>query len=700
MPGLSAVDAVTLGAYLVGLFAVAVRVRRRARARGEEAAEAYFSAGHAVEWWAVGASVFASNIGSEHLVGLTGSAARYGLVVAVYELGAVPVVLLVGLLFLPTYLGARVQTAPDYLERRYSKRCRMQVVLLSLMLYIFSKVSATLYSGQLLITQLAPQVSEVAAVALLVALTASYVVVGGLEAVIYTETAQAAVLVLGGLLVAGFSLAAVGGLAGLREGVAAMQASAETPLPADYLLVVRAHDDPDFPFPAVLFGYYAISPWYWGCDQVIVQRVLAARDVAHGQLGCVAAALLKFLPMLIMVVPGLCARVLVARGGGSGFEGGSVGGSAGGAGLANASQPFQFDTAYPWLVLNVVPRNARGVIAASMLASLMSALASVFNSAASLVALNLWRERKPAASERELVLVGRVAVVLVAAVSLLWLPVIPRLGDSLFVLMQKPPAYVAPPVLSLYLWGMISRRPTARAAELVLSAGLAAGGARFVLEVAEELGAKQNRFGLFTSLNFLAFAAASFWCCSGALFALSWLMPRCGAASVDPADEAARSRLVFRWALFEELLGESHRLKPEHEPRRAIDQDDSEAEQLEEEAPSQGLAVELPPLGGAGLARRHPSSTSREPEAAGQAGFTQIALHDDPPTPLQQQHQQHDSPEVHDREGECVAGADDESGAAVPLRPAYGCFYSRRTIHLLMGAVMLLWVLQVALVVR
>ena len=694
MPGLSAVDAVTLGAYLVGLFAVAVRVRRRARARGEQAADAYFSAGHAVEWWAVGASVFASNIGSEHLVGLTGSAARYGLVVAVYELGAVPVVLLVGLLFLPTYLGARVQTAPDYLERRYSKRCRMQLVLLSLVLYILSKVSATLYSGQLLITQLAPQVSEAAAVALLVALTASYVVVGGLEAVIYTETAQAAVLVLGGLLVAGFSLAAVGGLSGLREGVAAMQASAESPLPADYLLVVRAHDDPDFPFPAVVLGYYAISPWYWGCDQVIVQRVLAARDVAHGQLGCVAAALLKFLPMLIMVVPGLCARVLVARGGGSG----SVGGSAGGAGLANASQPFQFDTAYPWLVLNVVPRNARGVIAASMLASLMSALASVFNSAASLVALNLWRERKPAASERELVLVGRVAVVLVAAVSLLWLPVIPRLGDSLFLLMQKPPAYVAPPVLSLYLWGMLSRRPTARAAELVLSAGLAAGGARFVLEVAEELRGKQNRFGLFTSLNFLAFAAVSFWCCSGALFVLSWLMPRCGAASVDPADDAARSRLVFRWALFEELLSESHRLKPDHEPRRAIDQDDSEAEQLEEEAPSQGPAVELPRLGGAGLARRHPSSTSREPDAS-EAGFTQIALHDDSPTPPQQQQQQHhDSPEVHDREGE--SEAEDESGAVVPLRAAYGCLYSRRTIHLLMGAVMLLWVVQVALVVR
>lgn len=234
--------------------------------------------------------------------------------------------------------------------------------------------------------------------------------------------------------------------------------------------------------------------------------------MAHGKLGYSAAAALKFLPFFIMVVPGLCARVLVSER----LQG-------------DALDDFVFDLSYPWLVLNVVPRNARGIILASMLSSLMSALASVFNSSATLFTLNVWRPQFPGSSERQLVLVGRCCVVGMAVLALLWVPVMPLLGSSLFIITQKPPAYLAPPILALYLWGMLSRVPTRKAGRWTLAGGTSVGAARFVAEIVEEASGRQL-FGAFTRLNFLHFAAVSFLLCTVALFSLSLSLCTCACA--------------------------------------------------------------------------------------------------------------------------------------------------------------------------
>lgn len=537
------IDLLVLCLYFIILGVISwVVSKHQSRINAEKESSAtdnYFLAERSVGWWAVGASLFASNIGSEHFIGLAGSAAAEGIAVGWYEVGAIPVVILLGQFFLPTYLSAAVQTTPDYLEKRYSRFCRTVIVFVSMFLYIFTKISATLFAGQIILVEVV-RVNKYLAVILLVSFTSLYTILGGLEAVIYTEALQTIVLFVGGFLVLGFSLHEVGGWHGLET-----QLDDLYNIDDNFMHFFRPVSDEDYPWTGFIFGYYAVAPWYWGVDQVIVQRTLAARDVAHGQLGCIMAASLKFLPFLMMVIPGVCGRVLVEN---------RLG--------AEAAVSFDFDTIYPWLVLNVVPQNARGIIIAAMLSSLMSALASVFNSAATLIALNIWKVAYPETSEGNLVKVGRVSVVVLAVFSLLWLQVMPYLGSSLFLIIQAPPSYVGPPILVLYVWGMLSKIPSRRAGQWTLVIGIAVGSVRFVLEVLEDV-AGQHLFGAFTGVNFLHYAAISFVACTCLLFALSYLLTD-GAiyATMDVSDEPSSAELnssidnslLFRWSLFYELM--------------------------------------------------------------------------------------------------------------------------------------------------
>ena len=303
---LGAGDWLTISAYfclLLGVVVYASRRQKRGGGTGSAAAD-YFLADNDVKWWAVAASLFASNIGAEHFVGLAGLAAYSGMAVSFYEFGATVCLLILGYLFLPVFFKCNVATMPSWLEDRFSPFCGTALVVISLALYVLTKISATLYAGELLLQEVM-KVEGWASVGVLIVGTAAYTVAGGLGAVIYTETLQTVVLFVGGLLLLGFSLAEVGGFEIFMK-----QSYPDKPY---YFEILRPYDDPEFPWTGFFSGYFVTSIWYWCNDQVIVQRALAARTVQHGRAGCVGASYLKLLPGFLMCIPGMIAFSLMVE---------------------------------------------------------------------------------------------------------------------------------------------------------------------------------------------------------------------------------------------------------------------------------------------------------------------------------------------------------------------------------------------------
>lgn len=515
-PGLSSAAALLpLAAYLLALLGVtlaASRSSRRAVRGGSSgagtgsAAEAYFLAERAVAWPAAAASLFASNIGAEHLVGLAGTGAASGTAVAFYELGAGVCLLILGYIMLPVYLSAAVATVPDYLEARYGTGARCALVFISLCLYMLTKMSATLFAGGVLLRAVGGDAAARYSPVALIALTALYTLAGGLKAVVWTEALQTVTILAGGALTLALALREAGGWGGV-------QAALDAEVPPDYWHMLRGAGDDEFPWTAFATGYFVVSVWYWAADQEIAQRVLAARGLAHGQAACVAAAFLKLAPGPLMVLPGIISRALQKQRGEGVYAPGA------------ARDEADFDAALPWLVLNVLPPAARGVVVAAMLAALMSSLASVFNSSATLLSVSVWHKLRPQASEASLVLVGRVGVAAVAMLSVAWLPIIPLLGSQLFIYVQRPPSYIAPPVLALYVWGMAPlpprMQPEAFGAGVCLLLGVGAGAVRFIAEVAAGVAGRDERaaLGWYTRMHFQHFAALSFVFSSAVLLA-------------------------------------------------------------------------------------------------------------------------------------------------------------------------------------
>lgn len=510
---LSTWDVATVAVYFVVLLGVAYLVSDRNQKEGTrteedgngpegENGDGYFLAHHSVSWWAVAASLFASNIGAEHFVGLAGTAARSGVAVGFYEWGAMICLLLLGYFYLPVYNLAGVSTTPEYLKGRYNDQCKMALVGVSLLLYLFTKVSATLYAGQVLLEQVT-EVNKWVAAVLLILGTALYTMMGGLTAVIYTEALQTVVLLGGGFMLFGCSMGRIGGMQGLVDRASIVG--------GEFTHIFRSTNDPEFPWTGFVFGYYWVALWYWCCDQVIVQRAIAAKSVSHGRLGSVWGGLLKVVPGFIIVVPGMVARVLMQ-------EEGIV---------DDHTDKQEYDRAFGWMVMNVVPINLRGVLIAGMISALMSSLASVFNSSSTLFTLDVYKRWKPHCEEKELIWVGRMSVAVLAGFSLLWLPVIPMLGEQLFLYIQKPPAYVAPPILAVYTWGMITNYVNETGAAVALWAGIALGALRFFFEILQEVALKPNTYvpflTAFVDIHFLHFAAINFAFSTALLFAWSWI---------------------------------------------------------------------------------------------------------------------------------------------------------------------------------
>lgn len=435
----------------------------------------YFLAGRDVGWFAIGASLFASNIGSEHIVGLAGSGALNGMAQAHWELQAWILVMLAWI-FVPFYYRADVFTMPEFLEQRFSERTRWILSTVSLVAYVFTKVSVTVYAGALVFETLLPTTFGTPENAFWVGafstviLTGIYTVLGGLRAVVYTEVLQTGLLLLGSIFITGFGLYELGGWGELQATLAQ---------DADRFALWRPLSDPSFPWLGVMIASPIIGIWYWCTDQYIVQRTLAARSLQDAQLGAVWGGFLKVWPVFIFLVPGMIGYALVQEGALSipmGPNGEKIAG----------------DMVFPTMVKELLPVGLRGLVVGSLLSALMSSLSSLFNSCATLFTKDVYEKLRPGMSEEHLVKVGRIATGVVVGFGLLWIPIMKEMaegGGGLYDYLQNVQGFLAPPIVSVFVLGLFYDRVNSKGAVWGLLSGFVLGMTKLTLQAMSQNGA-------------------------------------------------------------------------------------------------------------------------------------------------------------------------------------------------------------------
>ena len=439
-PILEQLDWIVLGIYFFALIGVAVWVFIQKNNNTED----YFLAGRNAGWFVIGASIFASNIGSEHVVGLAGTGFESGTPMAHYELHAW-IVLLLGWLFLPFYIRSGVYTTPEFLEKRFDSRSRWFLSVFSLLAYVLTKVSITIYAGGIVVSELLGIPFWYGAIGV-VTFTGIYTVIGGLKAVIYTETLQTVILIFGSLLITILGLYEVGGWGQLQETV--------TSVSPDHFDMWRPISDPNFPWTGMLIGGTIVGIWYWCTDQYIVQRTLAANNITIARRGAIFGAYLKLLPILIFLVPGIIAFALTLQ------------------------QPETYivdraDRAFPMLVKTLLPVGIKGLVAGGLMAALMSSLASVFNSCSTIFTIDIYKKIKPDMSEKSLIKIGKIATFVIVLLGIIWIPIMDKIGGGvMYQYLQNVQSYIAPPVTAVFLLGIIWKRVTSDGAIYTLISGL------------------------------------------------------------------------------------------------------------------------------------------------------------------------------------------------------------------------------------
>jgi SSS family solute:Na+ symporter len=392
---------------------------------------------------------------------------------------------LLGWLFVPHYLQSRVFTMPEFLERRFSANCRWYLTGVSIFAYIFTKISVALFAGGILIREVFGWDYMTTAV-LLVLATGVYTIAGGLAAVIYTDLAQSFILIGGAVLLTLLGLGKAGGFEGMRAA-----------LPPDFFHMIKPIGDPVYPWLGTTVGTVILGIWYWCTDQVIVQKTLSARSVPQARKGAFFCASLKILPVFILVLPGLIAKTLWP-------------------------QDVTGDNAYPLLVMRLLPAGLTGLMVAALLAALMSSLSSVFNSCSTLITMDVYKKLRPEASERRLVLVGRLTTAAIVALSIAWIPFIRYLNSEIYQYLQSVQAYVGAPITATFLTGILWRGATARAAFTTLVFGGVLGALRFLLDILHNaLGYDLGMLNTVVAFSFLNFAVMIFFVCVGLMVLLS-----------------------------------------------------------------------------------------------------------------------------------------------------------------------------------
>jgi solute:Na+ symporter, SSS family len=484
---LATADLVIIGIYFAIVFGIGMYFARK-----EKNTEDYFLASRDISWFFVGASLFVSNISTEHFIGLSGTGASSGLPVGAFEWLACLILLILGWVFVPFYLRSNVFTMPEFLERRFNRQCAVYLAGISIIAYIFTKISVQLYAASVVLERIAGWSLWQTAIVLVI-VTGIYTVAGGLAAVIYTDTVQTLILITGAVALTIIGLGKVGGFEHLRAIV-----------PSDYFHMVKSASDSQFPWTGIFFGAPILGIWYWCTDQVIVQRVLSARDEGHAKAGTIFAGFLKILPVFMLVLPGIIAYALFR------------------------DQLRSPDYAYPTLVLNLLPVGLVGLVMAALLAAVMGAMSSVFNSASTLVTLDFYKKLRPDADERRLVNFGRIATGIMVLLGLLWVPFIHYISSQLYIYLQSVQAYISPPIAACFVLGILWPRLNGAGAITSLLTGFVLGAVRFVLELADR--ASGGRFESpvarwIIDMNFLHYAIFMFVVCSVVLVVVSLLGP-------------------------------------------------------------------------------------------------------------------------------------------------------------------------------
>lgn len=476
-------DWIVVGAYFLVLFGIAWWSFRK---KQDSSAE-YFLASRHVGWFVIGASIFASNIGAEHIVGLAGTAAKTGVVMGHYELHSW-LALLLGWVFVPFYLRSKVFTMPEFLEKRYSPQARWFLSLISLVGYVLTKVSVNVYAGAV-VFQTLMGIDFWTGALIVVLVTGIYTVLGGLRAVVYTEALQTIVLIAGSATVTLMAISKIGGWNNLVSTAG-----------IDHLNLFLPANHPDFPWPGMIFAPPIVGLWYWCTDQFIVQRTLAAKSEKQARQGTIFAAYLKLLPFFIFILPGVAAFALAKTG---------------------KISMGAADQAFPALVKALLPTGIRGLVAGGLLAALMSSLASVFNSCSTLFTMDIYRKLKPLSSEKTLVFVGRIATTVVVLSGVLWIPFMKYISSELYHYLQSIQSYIAPPIAAVFFFGLFFKRINAKGALTALIGGFVLGMCRLVAELNKE--SLSGWLYTFASINFLYFCIILFLVCVTLMIVVSLL---------------------------------------------------------------------------------------------------------------------------------------------------------------------------------
>jgi SSS family solute:Na+ symporter len=466
----SQIDLLVLVAYLIIVLSLGFYYSRRS----DENYSDYFLAGRNIGWFTVGISIFATNISSEHFIGLAGSGSTRGLAVGQFELMAIFTLIFLGWILAPIYLKSGVVTVPEFLEKRFDRKIRKMFAGFSIAIYIFTKILVSLFAAGLLFYKIFG-LNIYASSIIIVLITGLYSVTGGANAVMRTQLFQGIILILGAVILSAFGLNAVGGFSGL-----------EAKLPADFFNMFKVISDPDFPWTGILFGAPIIAFWYWCTDQYIVQRLFSAKSVNDARRGTLLAAFLKVLPIFILVLPGLIAAALYPE--------------------------INGDEAYSALVAgDLLPIGLKGIVVAGLLAAIMSSLAGAFNSTAVLFTNDFYKVRNPQANQRKLVLVGRLTTTAVVIVAILIVPLVKVISSQVYLFLQSVQAFVSPPITAVFLFGLFSKKITSKTALITLLVGETIGFSRLILEIISNLGVQLHPALIWIlGINFLHFAVFLF----------------------------------------------------------------------------------------------------------------------------------------------------------------------------------------------
>ncbi|CAL1536392.1 unnamed protein product [Lymnaea stagnalis] len=491
--------------------------------------KSYFLAGRNMKWWPVGASLFSSNIGSEHFVGLAGTGAAAGIAMVLYEWSSMFLVIVLAWLFLPVYASAGVYTLPEFMAKRCGgNRLRVYLSCLSLVLYIVTKLAVSIYAGGLFI-KLALGWDMYISIAGLLLVTGLYTVLGGLAAVIYTDTFQTVIMTVGAVVLSIISFNKIGGYQQLEHrymmatphSITNMSSSCGKPRD-DAFHLFRDPVTSDNPWPGLLIQSSLGCMWYWCCDQVIVQRSLAAKNLSHAKAGSILAGYLKLTPLFFMVFPGMISRALYPD-------------------VIACVDPAKCqeycenaigcsNVAYPKLVLELMPVGLRGLLMAVMLSAIMSSLTSIFNSSATLFTMDLWRRLRKHASERELLIVGRFFVLLMCGVAILWIPMVrSSQGGQLFNYIQAVQGYLGTPIGALFLVAILWKRMNERGAFFGLLTGHACGIARMTIDFvypAPGCGEADRRPEILSAVHYTYYGSLSLIITTLAIVIFSYTSPR------------------------------------------------------------------------------------------------------------------------------------------------------------------------------